>query len=56
MNFSEAAIKSFSEKQENANTKNETSWNLKLFKEFHASEEEVGKLKKFLSPSCKNLR
>ena len=37
--FSEADVKSFSEKQENANTKNKTSYNLKLFEEFLASEE-----------------
>lgn len=36
--FSEADIKPFSEKQENANTKNKTSYNLKLFKEFLATE------------------
>ena len=30
--FSEADVKSFSEKQENSNTKNKTSYNLKLFK------------------------
>ena len=53
--FSEADIKPFSEKQENANIKNETSYNLKLFKEFLASEEEMHKLKKFLPSSCKNL-
>ena len=41
VNFSEADIKSFSEKQENANTKNKTSYNLKVFKEFLASEELV---------------
>ena len=56
MKFSEADVKSFSEKQENANMKNKTSYNLKLFKEFLASEEEMRKLKKFLPPSCKNLR
>ena len=54
--FSEADIKPFSEKQENANTKSKTSYNLKLFKEFLASEEEMQKLKKFLPPSCKNLQ
>ena len=54
--FSEADVKSFSDKQENAKTKNITSYNLKLFKEFLASEQEMRKLKKFLSPSCKNLR
>ena len=53
---SEADVKSFSEKQENANTKNETSCKLKSFKKFLASEEEIRKLKKFLPPSCKNLR
>ena len=36
--FSEADVKSFSDKQENAKTKNITSYNLKLFKEFLASE------------------
>ena len=51
----EADVKSFSEKQENANTKNKTSYNFKLFKKFLASEEEIRKLKKFLTPSCKNL-
>ena len=58
MKFSEADVQSFSEKQENANTKNKTSYmyNLKLFKEFLAYEEEIRKLKKFLLPSCKNLR
>ena len=54
--FSEADVKSLSEKQENANTKNKTSYNLKLFKEFLASKEEMQKLKKFLPLSCKNLR
>ena len=42
--FSEAGVKSFSDqKQENANTKNKTSlrYNLKLFKEFLANEEEM---------------
>ena len=53
MKFSEADVKSFSDKQETANTKNKTSYNLKLFKEFLASEEEMRKLKKFLPPSCK---
>ena len=53
--FSEADIKSFSQKQENANTKKRTSNNFKLFKELLASEEEMRKLKKFLPPSCKNL-
>ena len=48
MKFSEADVKSFSEKHENANTKNKTSYNLKLFKEFLASEEKMRKLKKFL--------
>ena len=38
MKFSAADVKSFSEKQENANTKNKTSYNLKLFKEFLATE------------------
>ena len=56
MKFSKADIKSFSAKQGNANTKNITSYNLKLFKEFLGSEEEMRKLKKFLPPSCKNLR
>ena len=41
--FSEAGVKSFSEKQENANTKNKTSHNLKLISEFLASEEEMQK-------------
>ena len=54
--FSQADLKSFSEKQENATTNNKTSYNLKLFKEFLANEEEMRKLKKFLPPSCKNLR
>ena len=54
--FSEADVKSFSEKQENANTKNKTSYKFRLFKEFLASEEEMRKFKKFLPPSCKNLR
>ena len=52
----EADLESFWEKQENANKNNKTSYNLKLFKEFLASEEEIRKLKKFLPPSCKNLR
>ena len=43
MKFSESDVKSFSDKQENANTKNETSYNLKLFKEFLANEEEMRK-------------
>ena len=55
MKFSEADVKSFSEKQKNANTKNKTSYNLKLFKKFLASEEEIRKSKKFLQPKCKNL-
>ena len=54
--FFETDVKSFSEKQESANTKNKTSYNLKLFKEFLAVEEEMRKLKKFLLSSCKNLR
>ena len=41
MKFSEADVKSFSEKKENANTKNKTSYKLKSFKEFLASEEEM---------------
>ena len=53
--FSEADVKS-SEKQENANTKNETSWKLTIFKEFLASEEEMRKLKSFLPPGSNNLR
>ena len=55
MKFSEAEVKSFSEKQESPNTKNKTSYNWKLFKEFLASEEEIWKLKKFLLLTCKNL-
>ena len=54
--FSEAEVKSFSEKQENANTKNKNSYNLRIFKEFLASEEEMRKLEKFLPLSCKDLR
>ena len=54
--FSETDVKSFSDKQDNANTKNKTSYNLKLFKKFLASKEEMRKLKKLLPPSCKNLR
>ena len=55
--LSETNLKSFSEKQENSNcTKNKTSYNLKLFKEFLASEDEMRKVKKFLLPSCKNLQ
>ena len=54
--FSEADVKSFSDKQENAKMKNITSYNLKLFKGFLAGEQEMRKLKKFLPPSCKNLR
>ena len=46
--FSEAGVKSFSDQiQENANTKNKTSlprYNLKLFKEFLANEEEMRSL------------
>ena len=42
--FSEADVKSFSEEQENANTKNKPSYNLKLSEEFLASEEEMRKL------------
>ena len=53
--FSEDHVKLFSEKRENANTKNKTSYNLRLFKEFLASEEEMQKLKKFLPSCCKNL-
>ena len=56
MKFSEADINSFSEKQENAITKNKTSYNLQLFKELLASEEEMRKLQKFLPSSYKNLR
>ena len=41
--FSEEDVKSFPGKQENANTKNKTSCNLKLFKVFLASEEELRK-------------
>ena len=40
MNFSEADIKSFSGEKENANTKKKTSYDLKLFKDFVASEAE----------------
>ena len=36
--FSEADIKSFSDKQRNANTENKTSYNLNLFKELLVSE------------------
>ena len=54
MKFSESDVKSFSEKQENATTKNKTSYNLKILKTFLASEEEMRKLKKFLPRSCKN--
>ena len=42
MKFSESDVKSFSEEQEHANTKKKTtSYNIKLFKEFLASEEEM---------------
>ena len=54
--FSHADVKSFFEKQENNNTKNKTSYNLKLLKEVLASEEEMRKLKKFLPPSGENSR
>ena len=50
--FSEADVKSLSEKQENANTKNKTSYNLKLFKEFLASKEEMRKLKNKVCARC----
>ena len=56
MKFSKADVKSFSEKQENVDTKNKTSYNLKLFKEFLASKDEMRKFKKFLPRSCRNLR
>ena len=36
-------LKSSSKKQENADTKNKTSYNLKLFKEFLANEEKMRK-------------
>ena len=39
--LSEANVKSFSEKREKANTKHKASYNLELFKEFLASEEEM---------------
>ena len=38
-----------------AKKKNKTSYNLQLFKEFLASEQEMRKLRKFLPPSCMNL-
>ena len=38
--LSEADIKSFSEEQENVNTKKKTLYDLKLFKEFLTSEDE----------------
>ena len=41
--FSEADIQSFSEEQENANKRKKISYNLKLFKEFVASEEKMQK-------------
>ena len=37
--FFNADVKYFSQKRENANTKNKTSYNLKLFKDFLAREE-----------------
>ena len=51
--FSDVDEKSFSEQQKNANTKNKSSYDLKLSKEFLASEEEMRKSKKLLPPSCK---
>ena len=38
--FSETDVKSFSEEQENVNTKRKTSYDLKLFNDVLASEEE----------------
>ena len=52
--FAEADVNSFFEKQENADTKNKTSPNLKLLKESLASEKETQKLTKFLPPWCYN--
>ena len=40
MKLSEADIESFSEEQENVNTRNRTLYDLKLFKEFLTSEDE----------------
>ena len=40
MKLSEIEIKSFSEEQENVNTKKKTLYELKLFKEFLTSEDE----------------
>ena len=49
--FSENEIQSFSEEQENTNTKKKTSYDVKLFKEFSLK----WRLKKFLPKNCKKF-